>query len=97
MWPDLDAACTRLAEATAESPAPALRDDPRLLGDWELVGTSSKELGERCGLTGLGGAPFTAPAAIFGSFLPSGEVVSKEGGLLPGRAANLAQRYSAEA
>jgi len=77
-WADLEAACTKLAAAAAESPAPPLRDDPRLLGDWELVGTSSKELGERSGLTGLGGAPFTSPAAIFVSFDDSGEVVSKE-------------------
>ena len=36
-WGELGDACSRLAQATAESPAPVLRDDPRLIGDWELV------------------------------------------------------------
>ena len=47
------------------SPAPALRDDPRVVGDWELIGTTSSDLAEREGLTGLGRAPFTKPLALF--------------------------------
>ena len=67
---------------TAESPAPSLRDDPRLTGDWELVGTSSAALAARRGLTGLGVAPFTSPVAVFYRFEDGGKVVAKEATLL---------------
>uniref|UniRef100_A0A7S0Q5G0 Plastid lipid-associated protein/fibrillin conserved domain-containing protein n=1 Tax=Coccolithus braarudii TaxID=221442 RepID=A0A7S0Q5G0_9EUKA len=77
-WPALTAACNRLAEVTADSPAPPLRDDPRLFGDWELVGTTSKEFSERRGVSGLGNAPFTAPKAVFFRFLPTGVCLAKE-------------------
>ena len=33
-WPALRSACDELARAARESPAPPIRDDPRLLGDW---------------------------------------------------------------
>jgi len=74
----VESACRELASATEESPAPPLCDDPRLLGDWELVATTSRSFAERKGLTGLGAAPFSKPVALFFRFLPSGEVVAKE-------------------
>jgi len=76
--PKLQLACEALAIATAQSPAPAVRDDTRVLGDWELIGTTSTDVIDRAGLTGLGKAPFTEPIAIFYSFMPSGEVLAKE-------------------
>jgi len=74
----LNTFCRELERATSDSPAPPLRDDPRLYGDWRLVGTTCPELVQRRGLTGLGGAPFTAPLALFYHFDPSGAVVAKE-------------------
>eukprot|EP00316_Scyphosphaera_apsteinii_P022066 CAMPEP_0119339216 /NCGR_PEP_ID=MMETSP1333-20130426/97832_1 /TAXON_ID=418940 /ORGANISM="Scyphosphaera apsteinii, Strain RCC1455" /LENGTH=154 /DNA_ID=CAMNT_0007350707 /DNA_START=68 /DNA_END=529 /DNA_ORIENTATION=+ len=62
----------------AVTPAPPLRDDPRLFGDWELVGTTSVEFVQRKGLTGLGGMPLTEPIAVFFTFLPNGEIIAKE-------------------
>jgi len=76
--PALQRACEELALQTEQSPAPPLRDDPRLLGDWELVGTTSTELAQRGGLTGLGTAPFTSPVTVFYTFDASGAVVAKE-------------------
>ena len=52
--------------------------DPRLLGDWELVGTTSEEIAKRSGMTGLGAVPFTSPAALFFSFRSDGSCVAKE-------------------
>jgi hypothetical protein len=74
----LQSACEQLSLATEGMPAPPLRDDPRLIGDWQLVGTTSEDLVARQGLTGLGAAPFTEPLALFYRFLPTGEVVVKE-------------------
>ncbi len=74
----LAAACEALGALSEASPAPALRDDPRLLGDWELVGTTSEEMAKRRGMTGLGAVPFTSPAAIFFRFNPDGSCVAKE-------------------
>ena len=70
-WTALRGACDELSQATAESPAPALCDDPRLIGDWQLVGTNSPSLFEAQGLSGLGNAPFTQPHVIFFTFTPS--------------------------
>jgi len=78
LLPALQRACEELALLTEQSPAPPLRDDPRLLGDWELVGTTSSELAQRGGLTGLGTAPFTSPVTVFYVFDPSGAVIAKE-------------------
>ena len=64
--------------AARESPAPPFRDDPRLLGDWELVGSTSPDMQERKGMTGLGAAPFTNVKHIFYRFEPTGEVLAKE-------------------
>jgi hypothetical protein len=55
-----------------------LADDPRLFGDWELIGCTSNELRDRQGLTGLGVAPFTEPRAVFYRLTPTGEVLAKE-------------------
>lgn len=74
----LNAFCRELERVTLFSPAPAIRDDARLIGDWQLVGTSSRELAQRRGLTGLGSAPFTAPVALFYRFDKAGGVVAKE-------------------
>jgi hypothetical protein len=74
----LTAFCQELEHVTTDSPAPPLRDDPRLSGDWRLVATTSTELVQRRGLTGLGGAPFTAPLAVFYRFGLSGTVIAKE-------------------
>jgi len=76
-WPELKAACDKLAQATAASPAPVLRDDARLTGDWELIGTTSADMEKRKGMSGLGGAMFTAPVTIFFRF-DNGRVVAKE-------------------
>ena len=74
----LAAACRALGALSEASPAPVLRDDPRLLGDWELVGTTSEEIAKRRGMTGLGAVPFTSPAAIFFRFNPDGSCIAKE-------------------
>lgn len=76
--PELQRACEVLAVKTASSPAPSLRDDGRLIGDWELIGTTSPDLVSREGLTGLGAAPFTSPVKLFYSFSPTGEILAKE-------------------
>jgi len=73
----LDAACARLEQVTALSPAPSLREDPRLEGAWEQVGCTSADFNTRKGLTGLGGAPFTSPAALFYCY-DGGAVCAKE-------------------
>ena len=75
---DFRGACDALSTATAESPAPDLCDDPRLIGDWQLVGTNSPSLFEMAGYSGLGKAPFTQPHAIFFTFTATGVVVCKE-------------------
>ena len=77
-WPALRSACDELARAARESPAPPIRDDPRLLGDWELVGSTSPDMQERKGMTGLGAAPFTNVKHIFYRFEPTGVVLAKE-------------------
>ena len=74
----LTSACGELAFRVENSPAPPLRDDDKLLGDWQLVGTTSSDLAERKGLTGLGAAPLTSPVALFYSFQPDGSVTAKE-------------------
>ncbi|EOD20514.1 hypothetical protein EMIHUDRAFT_208404 [Emiliania huxleyi CCMP1516] len=63
----LDAACARLEQ------------DPRLEGAWEqaCVGCTSADFNTRKGLTGLGGAPFTSPAALFYCY-GGGAVCAKE-------------------
>ena len=74
----LQRACEALTLASVDSPAPCLRDDPRLIGDWELIGTTSSDLADREGLTGLGKAPFTNPVALFYRFEPTGTCLAKE-------------------
>ena len=59
--------------------APPIASDPRLVGDWKLVGCTSDELFKRKGLTGLGSAPFTKLGALHFSFAPDGTVVAKVG------------------
>jgi len=77
--PGLNEACTKLALLSEKNGgAPPLRDDPRLIGDWELVATTSKDLAERKGLTGLGSAPFTQPAALFYTHRDDGQIIAKE-------------------
>lgn len=76
--PKLREACTELAVLREASAEPPLRDDPRLIGDWELVGTTSTDLAERKGLTGLGSAPFTSPVALFYTHKEDGQVLAKE-------------------
>ena len=78
LWPSLRASCDALKDAMAESAAPLPINDPRLLGDWELVGTTSASFAMRGGLSGLGRAPFTGPEAIFVTFEGSGEVTARE-------------------
>ena len=75
---ELQRACELLALRTESSPSPAIREDDRLLGDWKLIGTTSPELVEREGITGLGKAPFTSPIAIFYRYEQDGRVVCKE-------------------
>merc|ERR1711871_605097 len=75
---ELQRACELLALRTENSPSPAIREDARLLGDWKLIGTTSPELVEREGLTGLGKAPFTSPIAVFYRYEQDGAVVAKE-------------------
>ena len=48
------------------------------MGDWQLVGTSSRDVAARKGLTGLGAAPFTAPVALFYSLRSDGTITAKE-------------------
>eukprot|EP00617_Octactis_speculum_P012738 CAMPEP_0185774048 /NCGR_PEP_ID=MMETSP1174-20130828/76512_1 /TAXON_ID=35687 /ORGANISM="Dictyocha speculum, Strain CCMP1381" /LENGTH=174 /DNA_ID=CAMNT_0028461041 /DNA_START=383 /DNA_END=907 /DNA_ORIENTATION=- len=67
-----------MEEVTAASPAPVIREDPRIIGDWELIGTTSPNFSERQGLTGLGSAPFTSPRTIFFKFVETGDCVAKE-------------------
>ena len=50
-WPALSAACDALGRALIESPAPQVREDPRLVGDWELVATTSTDIADRGGVT----------------------------------------------
>lgn len=75
---DLRKACRNLGSFLIGSPAPPLQMDRRLLGEWELVGTTSQELAERKGLTGMANAPLTKPGVIFYQFKESGEVITKE-------------------
>ena len=46
-------------------------------GAWEQVGCTSADFNTRKGLTGLGGAPFTSPAALFYCY-DGGAVCAKE-------------------
>lgn len=60
-WPAFAAACARL-----EARAPYIMEDDvsvpqELVGDWELIGTTSSALFAAKGITGLGKVPFTKP------------------------------------
>ena len=57
---------------------PPIADDPRLVGEWILVGVSSLSLISRKGLTGLGTAPFTNIASLHLSYTADGKVTAKE-------------------
>ena len=57
---------------------PPISSDPRLAGDWQLVGCTSLELISRKGLTGLGVAPFTNVGALHFSFTEDGRATAKE-------------------
>ena len=86
--PALRAACSMLrsqldrgASSAVSLPASgsaAGRIEPRLVGDWQLIGTTSPDFCERQGVTGLGSAPFTSPLAVFYSYGSDGSVTAKE-------------------
>ena len=57
---------------------PPIANDPRLVGDWQLVGCTSVEVISRKGLTGLGVAPFTNVGALHFSFAEDGQATAKE-------------------
>jgi hypothetical protein len=76
--PALRDACSELTILLDGAPNPVLRDDPRLVGDWQLIGTTSKDVAERKALTGLGAAPFTAPVALFYTLGEDGSITAKE-------------------
>jgi len=73
----LNKACRTLLQYLP-SGQPPLAEDPRFLGDWQLVGTSLPEFAQRQGITGLGSAPFTEPAGLFYRFDADGSVLAKE-------------------
>ena len=56
---------------------PYLTLGARFAGAWEQVGCTSADFITRKGLTGLGGAPFTSPAALFYCY-DGGAVCAKE-------------------
>ena len=67
----------RMAASTLHHLMPEMRYAQmarRIIGDWELIGTTSPDLVSRQGLTGLGVAPFTSPVKLFYSFRPTGEI-----------------------
>ena len=57
---------------------PPIADDPRLVGEWMLVGATSLSLISRKGLTGMGAAPFTNLATLHVSCTADGKVTAKE-------------------
>eukprot|EP00324_Dicrateria_rotunda_P002663 CAMPEP_0206159628 /NCGR_PEP_ID=MMETSP1474-20131121/6015_1 /ASSEMBLY_ACC=CAM_ASM_001110 /TAXON_ID=97495 /ORGANISM="Imantonia sp., Strain RCC918" /LENGTH=515 /DNA_ID=CAMNT_0053560465 /DNA_START=156 /DNA_END=1700 /DNA_ORIENTATION=- len=77
-WAGLNAAVEALYQTLEATAAPPIATDGRLVGDWELVGCTSRELAQRKGLTGLGAAPFTGLGALHFSFTAEGGVTAKE-------------------
>lgn len=57
---------------------PPIAEDPRLVGDWVLVGVTGLDMIARKGLTGLGAAPFTNIDSLHVSFTAEGKVMAKE-------------------
>jgi hypothetical protein len=76
--PELSEECKQLAKETKNSPMPKLANDPGLIGDWQLVATTSPKWSERFGLTGLARAPFTDLDSVFVSFLQNRKIIAKE-------------------
>ena len=57
---------------------PPIALDPRLVGEWMLLGTTSETIISRQGLTSLGAAPFMNLCTLHVSFTADGKVTTKE-------------------
>jgi len=75
-WPAVNEAAEALYAALGGGAA--IATDPRLVGDWELIGCTSQANQLKRGLTGLGAAPFTGFVALHWSISGAGGVTVRE-------------------